>query len=567
MPTTTHMSLQLPTVSVTLGPTWATYLNTALETIDSHDHSSGKGTRVTPAGLNINADLEMNGNDLTEVRSIRLENHSGSLVGASDLGAVYAYAGNLYYNNSSGTPIQLTSGGGLNSAGLVANVHTQTVVAGTHTIQANDTYVTLKVNTTAARTINLPAISGVTQGRYYIFQDISGQSETNPITLVRNGSDTIEGAGANFTLSLDNGVWWIESDGVSNWKVTRATPDFLTKDSLTLGSTVLNTSSLTVGGNTLSSSTLTIPSGYLSLGTNPAGSGLIRLPNLQNIVGRNAANSSDITIIGVNASDFVSIGGGASAISFNNGSGHLVAGSQVLTTYLSFDQNVATGYLRLPNDGAIVARDNANVTDKLLIKLTNANMVEIGGKVRYTSPYQPFSRLQRAPMGDFGYSQSGTWTISGYAGLLIWANTATTGAQRDIFIVDPPHGATLDTITMYYNIGGSSRTPGTYRLGIYCYRVPFDGTMLGSASDSNSLLAGSTLSAAVPAQVAAYSFPASYTSHTFTCDTTGNVNVIDNENYVYVVRIQSESGAGADGTVNSVRGFKFNYTLRNVGHA
>jgi hypothetical protein len=47
---TANMNLSLPTVSVTIGPTWATQLNTALETVDVHDHTSGKGVQVPLPG-------------------------------------------------------------------------------------------------------------------------------------------------------------------------------------------------------------------------------------------------------------------------------------------------------------------------------------------------------------------------------------------------------------------------------------------------------------------------------------------------------------------------------------
>ena len=44
---TTYMNLTLPTVGTTVGPTWASLLNTAITSIDSHDHSSGKGATIS----------------------------------------------------------------------------------------------------------------------------------------------------------------------------------------------------------------------------------------------------------------------------------------------------------------------------------------------------------------------------------------------------------------------------------------------------------------------------------------------------------------------------------------
>ena len=62
MTTTPNMNLQLPIVSTTEGPDWASLLNSAFAVIDNHDHSDGKGVNVTPAGLNIATDLTFNGN-------------------------------------------------------------------------------------------------------------------------------------------------------------------------------------------------------------------------------------------------------------------------------------------------------------------------------------------------------------------------------------------------------------------------------------------------------------------------------------------------------------------------
>ena len=51
--TTTYMSLTLPTPGERLGPTWASDINTALTSIDSHDHSSNKGAQIGIAGITI----------------------------------------------------------------------------------------------------------------------------------------------------------------------------------------------------------------------------------------------------------------------------------------------------------------------------------------------------------------------------------------------------------------------------------------------------------------------------------------------------------------------------------
>ena len=63
-------SLAKPAVGVTVGPTWATDLNTSIDAVDNHDHSTNKGIRITPAAINVNADVEFNDNSATELKNL-----------------------------------------------------------------------------------------------------------------------------------------------------------------------------------------------------------------------------------------------------------------------------------------------------------------------------------------------------------------------------------------------------------------------------------------------------------------------------------------------------------------
>lgn len=110
---TPNMNLQLPVPTVTLGPDWAVDLNTALDLVDAHDHTSGKGVPVPSAGININTDLTCHDNNLITVRSTRFVNNGSPISSPSDLGAIYESGGDLYYNNSIGQHVQITLGAGL----------------------------------------------------------------------------------------------------------------------------------------------------------------------------------------------------------------------------------------------------------------------------------------------------------------------------------------------------------------------------------------------------------------------------------------------------------------------
>lgn len=122
---TPYMSLIEPTIGEQPGPNWAQNLNASLSIIDSHDHSSGKGIPVTPAGMSIISDLSFGGNNATDLRSLRFDPQGAPLALGTDLGCIYVAGDDLYYNDTSGNQIRFTQSGAIVGApgtitGLVA---------------------------------------------------------------------------------------------------------------------------------------------------------------------------------------------------------------------------------------------------------------------------------------------------------------------------------------------------------------------------------------------------------------------------------------------------------------
>lgn len=117
--TTPNMNLVLPDVSITAGPQWATLLNAAYALIDSHDHTSGKGVQITPAGMNISSDLSFVQNNATNLRSVRLYPNNTFTPTVNDRTCLYSLGGELYYIDGSGNNVQLTINGTVDVANSI----------------------------------------------------------------------------------------------------------------------------------------------------------------------------------------------------------------------------------------------------------------------------------------------------------------------------------------------------------------------------------------------------------------------------------------------------------------
>jgi hypothetical protein len=144
-----NMNLPVPVVGVDPGPDWATNINACLSVVDGHDHSPGSGIKITPAGININADLVMNASNLTSVNAVQFQQIGAALTAL--LRSLQVVNKDLYYVDGDSNAVRITQSGAVTGAagtitGLPNGTASAVYSAGTFTFQgATSTPATMNV--------------------------------------------------------------------------------------------------------------------------------------------------------------------------------------------------------------------------------------------------------------------------------------------------------------------------------------------------------------------------------------------------------------------------------------
>jgi len=109
---TPNMNLNKPASTATLSDYYDS-IDAILDRLDSHDHSAGKGVKLTPASINITSNLAFNDNAITEAKYLQYVNQDAHPTPTT---ATYFKDGFFYIRTPSGTNIQLTTATGFNGA-------------------------------------------------------------------------------------------------------------------------------------------------------------------------------------------------------------------------------------------------------------------------------------------------------------------------------------------------------------------------------------------------------------------------------------------------------------------
>tara|TARA_B100001093_G_C26825989_1_gene1014016 strand:+ start:139 stop:1218 length:1080 start_codon:yes stop_codon:yes gene_type:complete len=120
--------------------------------------------------------------------------------------ASFDFVGTGVTATNSGNDVTVTIAGGIN--------YSRTAVTSTTTSSVSDRI--LGVSASAALEIRLPAATGFSSGQYFTIKDEGGSAETNNITILTTGDDTIDGV-TSITIESAHGAVNLYSDGSSKF--------------------------------------------------------------------------------------------------------------------------------------------------------------------------------------------------------------------------------------------------------------------------------------------------------------------------------------------------------------
>jgi hypothetical protein len=232
-------TIQTPYLGITISnnlqdpfPVWGLNTQNALLAFDRLlGNGVATGIIIPTSSILINADLSFGNYNITNVRALRLQNLTSVPSLGSDVCELVAVGNDGYWINGLGTAVRITEGSSIVPG--AEQYQAKLSVSGNYTILTSDPYGWYDVNTTSvASTINLPSNSALNAGRRYKFSDFNGNSETNSITLIPNGTDTINGSNSNVVFQHNYGDCSLVADGAGHWSFTQSGESFIRQNKI-----------------------------------------------------------------------------------------------------------------------------------------------------------------------------------------------------------------------------------------------------------------------------------------------------------------------------------------------
>lgn len=236
-----NMNLVIPTTGAEQGPQYAYDVDDSLTLIDQHDHTTGRGVQITPAGININTALPFNQNPATNMAYLNFQIQTAT----PGVNTLYENGVDLYFVDALGNNIRLTKSGGVaGTPGSIANLvvpASATYVAGSSTFvwQSNVNTAAnldagsillrnLSPNSTYALTLAPPA---VLSSNYSIILPVL-PSVNSIVRLDSSGNMTANLVVDNSTLVITSNTLQVAPLGITDAQIAEAT---ITGDKLAPG--------------------------------------------------------------------------------------------------------------------------------------------------------------------------------------------------------------------------------------------------------------------------------------------------------------------------------------------
>lgn len=272
------IDLIVPTLT-TPGPNYAQQINQDLGQVASHTHDGvDAGASIDIANQLCNEDLDIESHNLTNVRSVDLNDNPTVLTGTQDVNCLCVVNNVLGFNNSDGNFIPIVNSGGVvvPNLGFTNWTPRSAVVTANFSVLYTDTYNLVNINSAGgAITGTLPIAAAIVSpganpspiGRLYLFKDVSGHAGTNAITIqvAPASGNTFANTASTTTININNNFGYVAiyTDGINTWFVWDA--DVLNNEILALNESLLqikntsqidvdNTSAVVVSGGVYSQS-------------------------------------------------------------------------------------------------------------------------------------------------------------------------------------------------------------------------------------------------------------------------------------------------------------------------
>lgn len=223
-----NMLLRIPAIGDDSGPDYATNINfDLLSVLDSHDHTTGKGIQITPAGININTDLPFNNHFAINLAGLTLLAQSIT----PTLSTIYQSGDDLYYVDGIGNNIRITQSGGV--VGTPGSITNLTPPASVNYVSGNQTFIFQSNTNTAA---NIDAGS-------YLFRNLSPNS-TFAVTLLAPPALAADYSLQLPQIPLTQKFMTLDSSGILSapWEVDNTTIKIIGNQLVAQGQSIPNSS-------------------------------------------------------------------------------------------------------------------------------------------------------------------------------------------------------------------------------------------------------------------------------------------------------------------------------------